>query len=286
MSGKYTPRSDDPWAKEREKKESVWFSRASLSNHMDSVIMLSLISSIFYIFITSYYISYFHRLSIQFYTLDLPLTFYLYAAKQLLIFIFFLFSIYYVINTISILNKGLIFKNYMRTLGLIFCYSFLIFNYIYLLGLFKTENILYSLFPAIFYLIYVKAYENKVADRTGFIFLNIFLIYLIIFVYIPILGTNSAENLIEGTDGSLEIELDLNYNNYSLPNGTLILVTHSNNKYFLIEQNKSHLENENLYIIPDDQIKMVTVKPVKKEQKNSYDLKQKYYNFIEWIKNN
>jgi len=155
-----------------------------------------------------------------------------------------------------------------------------------LLGLFKTENILYSLFPAIFYLIYVKAYENKVADRTGFIFLNIFLIYLIIFVYIPILGTNSAENLIEGTDGSLEIELDLNYNNYSLPNGTLILVTHSNNKYFLIEQNKSHLENENLYIIPDDQIKMVTVKPVKKEQKNSYDLKQKYYNFIEWIKNN
>lgn len=286
MSEKYTPKSDDPWAREREEKENIWSKITNMSNHIDSVIILSLISCLFYVFITSYYISYFQRLSISFYILDLPLTFYLYAAKQLLVCIFFIISIYYIIDTIVIFDKNFVDgRKYGRLVGLILCYSVLILGYIYLLKLFNTENVFYIIFPPIFYILYVKSYKNRVKDKNGFIFLNIFLIYLVIFVYIPILGNNSAENLLIGNEGSLKVKLDLKDVNHSLSNETLILVTHSNGKYFLIEQNKSKLKNPNLYIIPDDQIKMITIIPVEKGPKRSYDFEQYYYKFLKWMKN-
>lgn len=286
MPEKYSPRSDDPWDKEKEdnlgenekeEKKKHWSSQIRLSNHAEPTIIIALISAIFYIFISDYYISYFNRLSIPFYTLDLSLTFYLYAAKQILLALFIMVSIIYLIDSALLIEKNYSKnKSYRNLFCLIVCWISLIVAYVLFLSQFKTESIIYKLIPPIFYIFYVKSYEKRNQDRVGFIFMNIFLIYVITFLYIPILGDNSAEDLIRGSDGNLEIKLELKDNESSLPNGTLILVTHSNNKYFLVEKNESNLGKTNLYIIPDDQIKMVLVKPVENKAKPIYEFNKNW----------
>lgn len=286
MTIKYAPRSDDPWDKEKEdnlgenekkEKKKHWSSQIRLSNHAEPTIIIALISAIFYIFISDYYISYFNRLSIPFYTLDLPLSFYLYAANQILFSSFFLILILYIVDTALKFEKNFSKdKTFKDLLFLIICFLLLIFIYVYLLGFFKTGNIFYTLSPPFFYILYVQAYKQRNRDKIGFVFINIFIISIIILNYIPILGNNSAENLIKGSDGNLEIKLELKDNESSLPNGTLILVTHSNNKYFLVEKNESNLGKTNLYIIPDDQIKMVLVKPVENKAKPIFEFNKNW----------
>jgi hypothetical protein len=52
---------------------------------------------------------------------------------------------------------------------------------------------------------------------------------------------------------------------------TLILVVHGNNKYYLIEKNESIPKEVKLYIIPDDQIKTITIKAIKRETTSMFE---------------
>lgn len=87
----------------------------------------------------------------------------------------------------------------------------------------------------------------------------------------PMLGTDMAENLIKGDAQSFEVKLNLIDKNIDLSNKTFILVTHSDSKYYLIEKNESMPQNVKIYIIPDDQIKVVTVKPFEGTQRPIYE---------------
>ena len=60
MSKKFAPRSDDPWDKETEREREPWFNRISFPNLTEPTIIIALITSLYYVFISGYYISYFH----------------------------------------------------------------------------------------------------------------------------------------------------------------------------------------------------------------------------------
>ena len=79
--------NDDPWEKDIEIYEKI------ASFIAQPTYLPILITALFYLIISNYYINYFNRLSLPFYTLNLPLTFYLFAGWQLLNVIFALSSL-------------------------------------------------------------------------------------------------------------------------------------------------------------------------------------------------
>lgn len=92
--------SDDPWAQDRvplyERIISVIF-------HLNQPTYITLLfTAIFYIIISTYYISFFNRLSLPFYVLNLPLAFYLNAGFYILKIIIFILLI---IPTIYLICK-------------------------------------------------------------------------------------------------------------------------------------------------------------------------------------
>jgi hypothetical protein len=91
MPKKYVPRSDNPWDEEEAEKKKSWVGKINFSNLAEPTIFGAIITAFFYLLISGYYDSYFQRLSIPFYSLDLPFTFYIYSAHWIL------YSIYYIL---------------------------------------------------------------------------------------------------------------------------------------------------------------------------------------------
>lgn len=280
---KYTPRSDDPWDKEKEdnpidnkkeKERPLWSNKIILSNFSEPAVMIAFITATFYIFISSYYISYFQRLSISFHALDLPFTFYLKAGNSILYVLYYLILLAILIGSFKTAIK--LYKNGTRDKEFIFVsisflcfFAFVLYTVLNLVG--NISLIISILFILIF--MYVFPYEDyKRMDYKNLNFMNLFLIALLISVFIPApLGINDAEKLIGGDAGSVEVKLILNNNIPDLLNKELVLAIHSDSRYYLVEKNESLPKEVNLYIIPDNQIKMIIAKPVIKEQRKFHE---------------
>jgi len=81
MYRKRKPLNDDPWSEESKFAENI----TSIARHLVQPVYVTLIlSALFYVIISCYYISFFNKLSLPFYTLNLPLTFYIAAGTAVL----------------------------------------------------------------------------------------------------------------------------------------------------------------------------------------------------------
>ncbi len=274
MPTKYSPRSDDPWANEREGKKP-WFSKISLSNLAEPAIIVAIITTFFYIFISGYYDSYFQRLSIPFYILDLPFTFYLYSAHWMLYILYYVISL---IILIDILKMGL--RVYRTAKGpkydIIIVYISAILLTVYTLTYITNliKNVITILFIVVFSCFWIWTLKDlyKKGEINQGLIVSIIIVFLVVSTTVPtLLGRISAENLIKGGKDSFEVKLDMKNENSDLLNRTLILVTHSNYKYYLVEKNESVPKKVKLFIIPDDQIKMIVVEPVGVDERPIYE---------------
>jgi len=290
MPEKYSPRSDDPLDKEKEenpgekeKEHKSWLDKTRFSNLAEPAIIVVITTAFFYMVVAGYYISYYKRLSISFYSLDLPLTFYLYAGNNILnsiywliISLFFIRTVYYGITAYKKIEKN---KETAFMYLMLIVYSIVVVTSI--LNFIKNVFVLFMILLMILISIpfFNKAYKEKSYKTFDFITLSFIFIFLI-FISIPSnLGNISAESLVRGDAGNLEVKLDLDNKSPDLLNKTLMLVIHSDSKYYLVEKNESVPKEVNLYIIPDDQIKMIMVKPVEKEQRKFYEF-YKEWRFI------
>jgi hypothetical protein len=205
----------------------------------------------------------------------LPLTFYLHAVHWSLYILYFLiiliFSVKYLHDTWKIYES----KKEKTRMDYI---EFIVFSLFLLMTLQFSLSILTGFIrnalAILLILMIVWAcgpdyYKSLKQRKIGINF--IIFIFIILTMITPYFGIISAENLIRGNEGSLNIKLELKDENPELLNHTLILVIHSNDKYYLVEKNESVPRDVTLYIIPDDQIKMITVKPVEKEQRMFYE---------------
>ena len=89
------------------------------------------------------------------------------------------------------------------------------------------------------------------------------LLILSTWVLVGYIGIIEANSLITGEKWHLEIKLELKDINFCIRDKTLILVTHGNDKYYVIEKTTPAPDYAKLYIIPDDQIKMITIESFK-----------------------
>ncbi|OPY55085.1 MAG: hypothetical protein A4E48_00155 [Methanosaeta sp. PtaU1.Bin060] len=240
----------------------------------EPTIIIALVTSIFYTSISGYYIAYFKRLSIPFYTLDLPFTFYLNAGNGILYALYYLIILVSLGGSLEIAVK--MYKNgkFDRRDLFWFISGLCIFALLLLFIFNFVKNIFFILFVLLmtihFYDFIYKKYRNK--NYETLTVQNLFIVAFIICISIPsYLGTINADKLIGGDAGSLEVKLDLDNKSPDLLNKTLILVVHSDGKYYLVEKNKSIPKEPNLYIIPDHQIKSIVVKPVKEGQRKFYE---------------
>jgi hypothetical protein len=243
MSKKYTLRSDDPWdiekeddQGEREKEKKPWFKKISSPNLTEPTIMIAFVTAMFYVVISGYYISYFKRLSIPFDMLDLSLTFYLNAGNGILYVLNYLIVLATLIGiskiAIELYKKGTRDNEFLFMTVTYFCVFiyvlFSIFNFIGNVSLAFSLLISTAFFYAFPYTDYKKRNYGNLSIT------NCILLAILICLFIPSqLGTNNAEKLIGGDAGSLEVKLNLNDKSSDLLNRTLMLVIHSDNKYYL-----------------------------------------------------
>jgi len=96
--------------------------------------------------------------------------------------------------------------------------------------------------------IYRAGWGIRLLSLVGFIFF--------ISVVAGLMGDVHATKLIEGTlHNSYEVTLELKDSNFGIDNGSLILIMHTDGKYYLIERNTPAPIYPYLYIIPDEEIK-------------------------------
>jgi hypothetical protein len=238
---------------------------------MEPSYIIALGTIFFYLIVSEYYISYFQRLSIPFYTLELPFAFFLYAghwiAYSFLILILFIVILRFEIKE----NEVIKIKDHI-----ILIISF------FLILIISTDSVTISVITTLFLLTVISFYnillvykKLKVEQKNkyhNFISLRLVLTCILILIFtlaLPYyLGINSAENLIKGSESNQEIRVEFKEKT-DLSNKTFILITQSNNNYYLVERNQSAPKTEELHIIPNDQIKRISIKNNEKE-KNTY----------------
>jgi len=101
---------------------------------------------------------------------------------------------------------------------------------------------------------------NKISDTN---FLPTFLI-LVLFAFCcssTLMGIQNADDVVEGVSAdALKVNISLtDVNSTIFENKTLILVMLRDDHYYIIEENRNRTKKPKLHIIPNDQIKMVTV---------------------------
>ena len=282
MPKKSVPRSDNPWDEEKEDQKKTWVGKIKFSNLAEPTIFGAITTAFFYILISGYYDSYFKRLSIPFYSLDLPFTFYLYSAHWILYFIYYILLFFMLSDG---LKRG--FEAYSKAskydkVAIMITQIILIMAGLFVLSPFidcgwNLSIIIFSVLIPIIFILFLKDKHTKGKIDQEFVILAIFLLLVVSTTIPPNLGRSAAENLIRGEEGSFEAKLDLKNGNPDLLSRTLILVIHSNNKYYLVEKNESIPKEVKLYIIPDDQIKMATIEAVGGESRSVYEI---YKNWI------
>lgn len=101
---------------------------------------------------------------------------------------------------------------------------------------------------------------NKISD-TIFLPMSLILILLVFCCFSIVMGIYNADCMTDGDSAdALKINISLkDENNTMFENKTLILIMMHDGTYYIIEKDESHSKKPRVYIIPSDQIKMVTV---------------------------
>lgn len=258
--------SDDPWDEIKDDPRKGLFEKA-MGFITQPIILPLIISVLFYIIVSNFYINFYDGLSLPFYTLNLPLTFYLNAGYNFLIFLTSFLIIPLTIIVIYISLKE--FVQLKLKLIIIFLFFSLVLSLIYAISLITYFSILDIISLSIkltfeLSLLIVIIYRIKspgIAPEYIYPYMLMFLSVFILIVYtIPNdAGYLMAENLKKGGPDNFEVQLYLKDSNISIPNNTFILISQSNGNLYLIEKNCSATEDSKLYIIPEEEIKLMTM---------------------------
>lgn len=217
-----------------------------------------IVTAAFYMLITSYYVYYFKSLSMPFFTLNLPLNFYLNAARSLLYFlsILILTGVYF-FSTYSLLVFPLKTK-YPKLIYLLFLLPILaIFASVYpIIHLVMFSSIILVILSIIY--IYFSS-QNSHPKMKQILIMCLMTLILVVLINVPsFYGGIDAYRLINGDAGAFEVGLLAK--NLSISNNTFILISQSNGNYYLIEKNSSKNKTPILYVIPEKEVNMITIK--------------------------
>ena len=104
------------------------------------------------------------------------------------------------------------------------------------------------------------SYSAQIAPRNVlYRLMGVLFILMVILIAPSELGKYTAERLSQGDLDSFELHIYSNGNNTSTLNKTFILITQSNNFYYLIEKQNTVPESIKLYAIPENQIKTMVM---------------------------
>lgn len=135
----------------------------------------------------------------------------------------------------------------------------------------KTPFILFCII-AILYIIYLSYKKISMAYlcfKKNYMILFLFGVIIFIYNLGLFFGLSDAENLIHGNNPNiLEISLKDKTNNQFL-NKILVLVMLHDNAYYVIERNATSSNYHKLYIVPIEQVEMVTVIRTQRDFVNS-----------------
>jgi hypothetical protein len=281
MPEKHNRESDNPPLKDNSRATVISNKNFDFYRFIEPSYIIALGTILFYLIVSEYYVSYFQRLSIPFYTLELPLTFFLYAghwiAYSLLILILFIVILCFEIKE----NDVIEIKNHLVLIIIFFS-----------ILLISTNSFIISVITALFFITIISFYNIIIVYKnlevthknkySKYIYLRLILTCILIFIFalaLPYyLGINSAENLIEkGSEGNCEVRIEFKEQN-GLSDRTFLLITQSGSNYYLIEKNQSIPNTDDLYIIPTDQIKMISIKNKGQEVEPIYKFLRKFKN--------
>lgn len=292
---KRKPDDIDPWPKDDPLKDIAdkilpWMSQP--------VIIVVLFSVMFYLIISFYYFSYFKRLSVPFFILNLPITFYQDAGRIILTALFniaqFTIPIFVIIIVISIIKLKYI-PIYFKVLSclicivynFIFCYTtFLKFPIMQLSDLSITIGLIISVISLyIIYMTIKKTYPTWDTARYIIFITMLVLIYLGIVSNIDIMAKNVANELLLGDNG-FEVKLILDDNNSSLYNKSLMLIAQCNGNYYLTEKYDSLPEKVKSYVIPEKRVKEMIIIANDEPNRSSYlvsEFKSPIFDAYRWL---
>lgn len=228
----------------------------------ESAVFIAIVTAILYFVGSGYYESFFNRLSIPLKFINIQMIDYMITGiipiLLLGLFVAHFFHVWsreprnrweafegnlcIIILAILLLVSTILYKNHMFILPtrIIAVSSILMFIY----KIYKNESEAYE--------IYQSSWFTKLT----------YLIALILALYIiaGFIGNHDAENLIQGQDNTLEVQLSLKDKaDTQFQNKTFIFVMQLDNSYYIIEKNETIPEYPKLYIIPTDQVAVATI---------------------------
>jgi len=249
---------DSPWAP------------STLSRYVGPTLILALVTAFFYFVGRGYYWAFFRRLSLSSIDLNFPITSYFMVAIPPCLMIFVLS----IISFHGAKKRPTTFFQALRG-NLVFIALF-VFAIIFLLRIwenwFYTVVIVQGLICVVGFVLYSIRHRSTanlfyrhlwpyswlwriVWSIGGMLCLSLFAAFM---------GDTDATKLIEGTlASSSEITLELKSTNINLQSKSLILVYHHNGNYYVVEKSKPAPKRPRVYIIPDSQVKMATLRRIR-----------------------
>jgi hypothetical protein len=248
---------------------------------------LALITAVFYLICYRYYMSFSERLSLPYQGIDMPMTLiigdvaaviaYVIASAIILVLIVRFFPIiksysHFITAGISVLINITVtlmpINKLLQELNIQFIkYSinFLNLSLFWKLILIITPILIFSAFAFIIETNIDRIKNIKkfaIGFKTNRIFefltsINIYSIIgltIIIIIASDIMGSYSAQELIEGKKGNFELEL-FPENNISIPSGPLILLMIRDGNYYLVQKQDPAPKNVRVIVIPSNKIK-------------------------------
>jgi hypothetical protein len=262
MLKKRKPIRDDEYDNE-DTDSDVEHDNRILSFITQPVIFPLIITALFYIIVANYYISFFNRLSLPFFSLNLPLTFYLNSGFLIISFIMFASIIFILIYNTYLMRKFGLISGRRRLISIfMIILAFIITQFFVYVDIFNKGFpiiILSVVLTVSFLAIMLKSVtkEEKLPTRAYMIIAVI--LFCLVIILPPSLGLYSADCLIKGNSDNFEVQLSLKDKNISIPNNTFILVSQSNGNYYLVEKMDQMPELVKLYVIPESNIKMISI---------------------------
>jgi hypothetical protein len=251
----------DPWDDDGDENPDLFEKIISVVNQPAYVVVM--ITAILYMAITSYYVSYFERLSIPFNILNVPFTFYLNAGRNILIIIilliFALTPLILIMTAREYKEEGqkVNYKNLVIEVTFsILLISLLIFDLAPHLQLrdYLFLYIFLSIFLIELYIFYISDVRLSQKGKLFVIGLNLALILFLVAFVPQFMGHEQAINLIDGN--GIEVQIQQNDRIMNISNKTLMLITQSDNFIYLIEKNNPD-ENPKIYVLDRNETKML-----------------------------
>lgn len=228
---------------------------------LQSALIIPCITVFLYLLGWFYYQSFFNRLSLHHSFINFPITEYLIKSfPPAIITIIFGYISFKDISkppkTFLKALRGNLFAIYLFGIGILPFFSYhpsnILISMILIIFVFMELNLI-IIGPLRHRSIGYFWYKRKNDERIFIILMTI----LIIIGFSIAIGHYSGTELIKG-NFSNEIYFIYKDESYEITKKPLILVLYNNGKYFVVEKDEKAPDKPNLYIIPDEQVKMAT----------------------------